>query len=137
MDQMKIAASRIKDSCHINKALSNFVKRCRDELNQFPEKGVPKIPTPSSAQIKRKVKMTNAIQMILKRRVFLPISSSTIPKENNKTPITRKSKTPQSTSLVKNIAVSGIVSKMTVIAAHFLMILIEIDIILMNRCSLK
>jgi hypothetical protein len=78
-------------------------------VDQLPAKGVPKIPTASSAQIRKKASRIAAQIRNRRPRFFTLLKTSSQPRPvvNNKTPMIIKSDNDQSTSLVNCIAING------------------------------
>lgn len=80
---------------------------------QLPAKGMPKIPTASSAQISRNTKRIapHKTSRYFSFFTFLNTSSIISPVPSNKIPIIRKSKSDQSTWSVNCIATKGMNNK--------------------------
>ena len=83
-----------------------------------PAKGLPKIPTANSAQVKNKrARITpQAISLLCTDLNFLSATSMARPVISNKAPIIIKSLASQSTSLVNCIAIKGIIRIPTITA---------------------
>lgn len=111
------------------------ISRCNSFfLTYEPAKGVPNMPTASSAQIRKNINRTTpqTIILFLILFTFLNTSSHKRPDPNSRIPIITKSKSFQFTSDVNCIAKNGMVSRIVAAVKIIVNRLFSIVFVLMN-----